>query len=73
MAHQLVIDLSGATFIDSYMMGTFIKAKRNAVASDRVFSLVVDPDSVVARAMDIAEVLPLLNSVATLDEALADE
>ena len=70
-AHHLIIDLSDASFIDSYTMGTLIKAKHDADAQARHFNVVVGSSSIVARALDIAEVLPMLNRVRTLEEALA--
>ena len=70
-ATHLIVDLSDAEFIDSYTMGTLIHAKRGAAVAGVVFNVAVDRDSVVAKALDIAEVLPLLARVNSVDEALA--
>src|SRR5215831_17557959 len=62
-AKHVVVDLSEASFIDSYTMGTIIHARRAADAANCRFNVVVPASSVIARALDIAEVLPLLNGV----------
>jgi anti-anti-sigma factor len=69
-ARHVVVDMSAATFVDSYTMGTIIQAKREADSAGSRFNVVLGSDSVVAKRFEIAQVLPMLNRVETLDEAL---
>ena len=64
------VDLSEAQFIDSSTIKTIVTAKRAADTADRHFNLVLGTAAVVEMALKLSGVLPELNHVATLDEAL---
>jgi hypothetical protein len=65
------VDLSEAQFIDSSTIKTIVTAKRAADTADRHFNLVLGTAAVVEMALELRGVLPELNHVETLDEALA--
>ena len=67
---KLIVDLSEAQFIDSSTIKTIVTAKRAADTADRHFNLVLGTAAVVEMALKLSGVLPELNHVATLDEAL---
>ena len=69
---HLIVDLSSAAFIDSSTISAIISAKKHADQLDRKFSLVLGSTPVVERVLEITRVLPSLNRVKTLDQALAD-
>jgi anti-anti-sigma factor len=70
---HVILDLSTTQFIDSRIINTIVTAKRQADAADTRFNLVLGSHYIVEKALEIAGVLPLLNRVHTLDEALAGD
>ena len=69
---HLIVDLSSATFIDSSTIMTLVSAKRHADQADRKFNLVLASTPIVERVLEITRVLPVLNRVKTLEEALSN-
>jgi len=60
-ANRLVVDLGKTTFIDSYGIAAILHARRIANAVDCRVDFVIPAHSVVARALEIADVLSTLN------------
>jgi anti-sigma B factor antagonist len=69
---HLIVDLSSAAFIDSSTIGVLVNAKRHADQVDRKFNLVLGSTPIVERVLEITGVLPGLNRVKTVDQALVD-
>ena len=69
---HLIVDLSSATFIDSSTIMTLVSAKRHADRAERKFNLVLASTPIVERVLEITRVLPVLNRVKTVEEALRD-
>jgi anti-anti-sigma factor len=67
---QLLIDLTVAEFIDSTVIRTLVLACRGAEKADIGFNLIVAPDTIVRRALEVTNVLAALNAVESLDAAL---
>ena len=67
---HLIVDLSAAEFIDSTIVGVILQTKKNAVELDRKFNVVLGTAPVVERILEVTEVIPLLNVVPTVEEAL---
>jgi anti-anti-sigma factor len=70
---HLVVDLSTTQFIDSSTIGVLIAIKKRAEARDRRFNLLLGTERIVEQALQISGVLPLLNRVHALDEALSTD
>ncbi|HZO62949.1 MAG TPA: STAS domain-containing protein [Gaiellaceae bacterium] len=68
---HLVVDLCAATFIDSSTVNALVQAKRQADDGSRRFNLVLSTTPIVERTLEICGVLPALNRVKTLEDALA--
>ena len=68
---HLVIDLSAVQFVDSSIINLLVQTKRQADESDCAFNLVLGTSRAVERTLEICGVLPELERVKTLDEALA--
>ena len=68
---HLIVDLSTCDFIDSSTIRALVMAKTRAEARGRRFTLVVGGGSNVARVLELAQVLPHLNKVGSIDEAVA--
>jgi anti-anti-sigma factor len=66
----LVVDVSPAEFVDSTTVRALILACRAAEAAGSEFALVVGPQSIVRRTLEIAGVLEQLHAAETLDHAL---
>ena len=69
---HLIVDLSSATFIDSSAISALVNAKRHADQTDRKFHLVLASTPIVERVLEITGVLPGLNRVKTVEQALSD-
>ena len=68
---QLIVDLSSAEFIDSSTITALVNAKKHADQVGCKFNLVLASTPIVERALEITGVLPGLNRVATVEQALA--
>lgn len=68
---HLIIDLSAVAFIDSSIVAVLVQAKKTATALDRKFNVVLGTAPVVERILEITGVVPLLNIVPTVEQALA--
>jgi len=67
---HLIVDLSAAEFIDSTIVGVLLQTKKNAVELDRKFNVVLGTAPVVERILEVTEVVPLLNIVPSVEQAL---
>jgi anti-anti-sigma factor len=67
----VVIDLREAEFIDSSMLNCFVRAKREAEDADKRVRLLVAMSDSVAAALRISRLDLEIETVSTLDEALA--
>jgi anti-anti-sigma factor len=67
---HLVIDISATQFIDSSTIAAFVRAKDRAAASGRRFNVVLGTAAIVERALEVSGVVPLLDVVPTVDQAL---
>jgi len=68
---HLIVDLSTAEFIDSTIVGVLLQTKKKAVELDRKFSVVLGTTPAVERILDVTGVVPLLNVVPSVEQALA--
>jgi anti-sigma B factor antagonist len=71
VSDHLIVDLSTTEFIDSTIVGLLVKTKKNAIELDRKFNVVLGTAPVVERILEVTGVLPLLNIVPTVEQALA--
>jgi anti-sigma B factor antagonist len=69
---HLIVDLSAAEFIDSTIIHVLVQTKTNASELDRKFSVVLGTAPAVQRVLEVTGVLPLLNVVPTVEQALAE-
>jgi anti-sigma B factor antagonist len=67
---HLIVDLSAAEFIDSTIIGVLVQTMKKATGVGRKFSVVLGTAPAVERALEVSEVLPLLNVVPTVERAL---
>jgi len=67
---HLIVDLSVTTFLDSSTIAVLLRAKRRADEADHKFSLVVGGAPIVECVLEVSGVLPTLNVVATVEQAL---
>jgi anti-anti-sigma factor len=67
---HLVVDVSAAEFIDSSTIKVLVNAQKAARDRDCRFNLVLSTTPIVERVLEITGVLPALNRVHTLEEAL---
>ncbi len=70
---HMVIDLTAAQFIDSSTIAVLVRARRRADEQGARFGVVIGTSSLVLRGLEVSGVLPTLNGVSTLDEALVAE
>jgi anti-anti-sigma factor len=68
---HLIVDLSTAEFIDSTIVGALLQTKNNAIELKRRFNVLLGTAPVVERVLEVTGVIPHLNIVATVDQALA--
>ena len=68
---HLIVDLSRAEFIDSTIVALLLQTKQNAIELDRKFNVVLGTAPVVERILEVTGVVPLLNVVPTVEQALA--
>ena len=68
----VIVDLSGATFLDSSILGALLEARRQALerSAGYVVSLGEDPEPGVQRILEITGLVPVFPVVRSLDEAL---
>jgi len=71
VSDHLIVDLSGAEFIDSTIIGVLMKTLAKAAELDRRFSVVIGTAPAVKRILEVTGVLPLLNVAPTVERALA--
>ena len=71
-AQGLIVDLSGATFLDSSILGALLEARRQALEKTvgYVVCLGEEPEPGVQRILEITGLVPVFPVVRTLDEAL---
>jgi anti-sigma B factor antagonist len=69
-AEHLVVDVTETEFIDSSTIGALLRSRNRAERAGVGFNLVVGPDSVVRRVLEVTDVLATLNSVDELEVAL---
>jgi anti-sigma B factor antagonist len=67
---HLIVDLSAAEFIDSSIVHVLLQTKKNAVELDRKFNVVLGTAPVVERILQVTGVVPLLNVVPSVEQAL---
>jgi anti-anti-sigma factor len=70
MGSHLVVDLSSVEFIDSSTIHALLHTKRAATEGDCRFNIVLSTTPIVERVLEITGVLPTLNRVHSLEEAL---
>ena len=68
---HVIVDLSGAQFIDSTIIGVLVQTMNRAADRDRRFTVVLGTAPVVERILDVTGVLELLDVVPTVESALA--
>lgn len=68
---HLIVDLSGAAFIDSTVVGVLLQTMRRAEALDRKFTVVLGTAPAVERILDVTGLLELMTVVPTVELALA--
>jgi anti-sigma B factor antagonist len=68
----VIVDLSGATFLDSSILGALLEARRQALerGTGYVVSLGDDPEPGVERILEITGLMPVFPVVGPLDAAL---
>ena len=68
----MVVDISGATFLDSSILGALLEARRQALEGGigYVVCLGADPEPGVARILEITGLVPVFPVVRLLEEAL---
>lgn len=68
----VIVDLSGATFLDSSILGALLEARRQALekALGYVVCLGEDPEPGVARILEITGLVPVFPVVRSREEAL---
>jgi anti-sigma B factor antagonist len=68
----VIVDLSGATFLDSSILGALLEARRQALESalGYVVCLGENPEPGVARILEITGLVPVFPVVRTREEAL---
>jgi anti-anti-sigma factor len=67
---HLIVDLSTTLFIDSSTIRVLITSKERADAAGRRFNLLLGTEPIVERALEITGVLPALNRIHALEEAI---
>jgi anti-sigma B factor antagonist len=69
----IVVDLTGATFVDSSVLGALLDARRRALEADQGFVVCVGPavEPGVQRILDITGLVPVLPVISGRDEAIA--
>jgi anti-anti-sigma factor len=67
---HLIVDLSSTEFIDSTVIKALLNTKKAADESGHSFNLVLGTSPLVERVLEITSVLPALNRVHSLGEAL---
>jgi anti-anti-sigma factor len=67
---HLIVDLSTTEFIDSTTIRALVDAKKHADNTDHAFNVVLATTPIVERALEITNVLPILNRVTSLEQAL---
>jgi anti-anti-sigma factor len=68
---HLIVDISPTTFIDSSTVNALVQAKKHADERRCRFNLVLGTTPIIERTLEICGVLPALNRVATVDQALS--
>ena len=71
-SNHLIVDLSDAEFIDSWIVQTLVTTRRRAEIEQRQFNLVLGTSEIVERVLTITDVLPYLNRTHTIEDALAN-
>lgn len=68
---HLIVDLSSAEFVDSTVIAVLVTAKKRAIELDHAFNVVLGTAPVVERVLEVTGVVPVLNVVPTVEQALA--
>jgi anti-sigma B factor antagonist len=67
---HVVFDLSAVQFLDSSTIAVLVRTRRRADEQGVRFAVVIGTSSLVLRSLEVSGVLPALNAVSSLDEAL---
>jgi anti-sigma B factor antagonist len=67
---HLIVDLYAAAFIDSSIVAVLIQTKKNATQLGRKFNVVLGTAPVVERILFLTGVVPFLNVVPTVEQAV---
>jgi anti-anti-sigma factor len=68
---HLIVDLSDTEFIDSSTIRVLVNTKKRSDTMGQRFNVVLGSTPIVERALELTGLLPSLNRVHTVDEALA--
>lgn len=68
---HLIVDLSAAEFVDSTVIAVLVRARKRAGELGHAFNVVAGSAPEVERVLEITGVLPVLNVVPTVEQALA--
>jgi anti-anti-sigma factor len=71
LCDHLIVDISATEFIDSTIIAVLLQTRKNAAELDRKFNVVLGTALVVERILEITGVVPLLNVVPSVEQALA--
>jgi anti-sigma B factor antagonist len=70
-ARRVVVDLTGATFLDSAAINTLLRCRRELGQLGVTFKMVSPPNGVVRKALDITNVIAELGVVDSRAEAMS--
>ncbi len=71
LCDHLIVDLSAVDFIDSTIVGVLTQTMKDASERGCKFNVVLGSAPVVERILEVTGLVPLLNVVASVDQALA--
>ena len=71
LCNHLIVDLSAVDFIDSTILGVLTQTMKNASERGCKFNVVLGAASVVERILKVTGLVPLLNVVPSVEQALA--
>jgi anti-anti-sigma factor len=70
LCDHLIVDLSAVEFIDSTTIRALLETRQRAIELDCTFSIALGDEAIVQRVLEVSGVLPLLNVVPTVEQAL---
>ena len=68
----VVVDVTGAEFVDSSIVSVLVQAKKEAEAADATLRLQMGTQDIVRRAFELAGVVDYLETAATREEVLRE-